>query len=192
MKTLLAMFYFGSLIQMHPYVSPETADNYPYQHIADYTSQEGETLKDFLLRIAPSIRAFGESTDLEACSAIGVAPDGKHWALSVGTNRSHFACIPDPRRLPAGFKWTGESIHCHGNQKNVILNAADLMFFGITNVGGRMIRIQGQQADHFSDVDHYTPGYLAAPDRLLYQHGAGTDSTVGLYGQVIELADKVK
>lgn len=149
----------------------------PYEHIADATSQPGESEQAFLLRIAPQLRAFSDKTGFEACGVI--ASDGRGaFGVVLGSSLSHLACVNDHSRVPAGMTDTGETIHSHGRQGAFNMSKADKLLRGI-EPGPDLVPVHGQDLGHFSRADYAGgAGYLATPDGLMYQHGDGTEATV--------------
>lgn len=58
----------------------------PFKALNVYTSQPGERLQAFLLRIAPVLQAYTRKTGWEACGVIGQGPQG--YGVALGTNQS--------------------------------------------------------------------------------------------------------
>jgi hypothetical protein len=170
---LLATLMAGTAIA-HP---PEL----PYEHIADYTSNPGESEHTFLIRMVPVFRAWADETSMEACAAIGTDGAGR-YGLVVGTSRSHLGCVVDMNRVLPGMTDTGETIHTHGRSAPFAPNRADMALMDPTTAASvdavRAMRrplLGGQVLDRFSAEDYASgPGYLTTPTGLLYQHGEGT------------------
>lgn len=162
-----------------------TAAELPYEHIADYASQAGETKQAFLLRMAPIFRVWADKTGMEACAEIGASDDGQ-YGLVVGTNHSHLGCVIDPTRVLPGMHATNETIHTHGRGVQFAPNAADMVMMDPQTAESvdavRAMRrplLGGQVLNRFSAMDYASgPGYLATPTGLMYQHGDGTDTVV--------------
>jgi hypothetical protein len=157
----------------------------PYEHIADYTSNPGESEHAFLIRMVPVFRAWANKTAMEACAEIGSDGAGR-YGLVVGTSRSHLGCVIDDARVLPGMAGTGETIHTHGRCAPFAANRADMVLMDPATASAvdavRAMRrplLNGQTLDQFSAADYNSgPGYLATPTGLIYQHGDGTAAAV--------------
>lgn len=150
-----------------------------YQHLFTETSQPGESMDAFALRLGPRLRQFSDETGFEACGVL--ATDGERFGVVVGSNRSHIACANFHSKVPAGMRATGQTIHSHGKERGVRANRNDLALNGEIGHGqGGIRRVAGQTLDAFSATDYDGgPGYLAAPQGVvLHQHGKGTSRRV--------------
>lgn len=154
----------------------------PYTQLFEAQSEGGESLDTFMARIAPRLRAWSDETTLEACAAI--ATDGERYAVIVGTSQSHLGCAIYSAKVPAGFRFTGESIHSHGGKARFKMNRADRIFAGVPeDVRSQSQRgtVYGQDLEKFSEIDlGGTAGYLATPSGVIYQDGAGHIRTIHL------------
>lgn len=168
-----------SMTALSKTLTPEELSYLPYEHIANFTSQPGESEQAFLMRIGPSLRAYSNKTGFESCGVI--ASDGKgHFGVVLGSNHSHLACVNDESRVPKGMTSTGETIHSHGRQGSFNMNKSDKILSGI-DAGSGLIPVHGQILDQFSPTDYASgPGYLATPTGLMYQHGENTAHVVTL------------
>lgn len=152
-----------------------------YQRLFEVTSDPGETLDAFALRIGPKIRAYSDETGFEACGVL--ATDNARFGVVIGTNRSHIACANFKEFIPAGMVPMKQTIHSHGtdipfkpNHSDHALSGTQLNKVGLGRNSGRPLSImRGQTLDEFSDADLTGgPGYLAAPAGLvLFQDGSG-------------------
>lgn len=150
-----------------------------YLRLFEATSEEGESLDAFAVRIAPQLVAFSDETGYEACGML--ARQGDRFGVVVGTNQSHVACASFSSKVPNGMASLGESIHSHGNGA-ARLNRNDLRFLGLAE-DPRSHRthgmVYGQDRAQFSERDlDAGPGYLATPTGVLYQKGRGQIRTV--------------
>lgn len=176
-SVFLALMAVGSCVSMSAFAGinhlSQTVDvsKLPYEHIADFISEDGETEHQFLLRIAPELRKYSDKTGFEACGVI--AKNATHYGVIVGSSHSHIACLNDSSRIPVGMVFTDETIHSHGKHGlRILVNEADIIFMG--NPFDPPRYIGGFSLNDFSDTDYDHPGYLATTDGLIYQHGKGT------------------
>lgn len=174
----IALLSLGSVIGTVAQAEPAV----PYEHLADLTSQSGETMEAFLVRIGPQLRAYSDQTGFEACGQI--ASDGQgHFSVILGTNHAHIACVNDPDRVLPGMTAVGETIHSHGLHKQFSVNASDKMLMAkeVREAldKGRRTLLGGQDLEHFSPADYASgPGYLATPTGLIHQNGKEETVTV--------------
>lgn len=160
----------------------------PYEHIADVTSEPGESENAFLLRIGPQLRAYSDKTGFEACGTIGSDGQG-HYGVVLGSSHSHLSCVNYPDRVVAGMTATGYTIHSHGKQGVFSMSRNDKLLFsvgadptettGLSPDGMDLVMVHGQLLDRFSDSDYESgPGYLATPTGVIFQHGAQTTTVI--------------
>lgn len=165
----------------------------PYEHIADYQSQSGESLTVFLERVRPDMRAFSSKTGFESCGAIAQNADGSQFGLVLGSSDGHMGCAVYNDKVPAGMTSTGVTIHSHGRDGVFKVNKSDIAMMSPEDAGrlatARRTTFGGQNLFHFSPTDYAGgPGYLATPTGLAYQDGVGTDRTIAVSDPSIRLA----
>lgn len=152
-----------------------------YQHLFTEIGRRGESLDDFVVRLAPKLVDYSAASGFEACGML--ATDGDRFGIVAGTSRSHVACVSFYRKVPEGMTATEESIHSHGRARfNPNANDRALQPSGIAGKGAfRGVagqRVGGERLEEFSDMDFELPGYLAIPGGVLHQRGEGTVRTV--------------
>ena len=147
-----------------------------YQRLFEVTSEPGESLDAFALRIGPRLRAFSDETGFEACGSLA-KDDAGRFGVVIGTNRSRIACVNFNSKRPAGFLPTGETIHSHGTTAGFLANRNDITLQGQLLSGkSGLRRVAGQRLDAFSKMDFDGgAGYLATPTGVIHQ--AGKEST---------------
>ena len=142
----------------------------PFKTLDVYLSQPGETLKTFLLRVARDMRRFTHETGFEACGAIAKGPAG--YGLALGTNESQIGCLAGEAGVPVGMTWTGETVHSHPEDRNLIMQANDKAYALATHSTNPYTRTFEGSPGEFSPTDFQSgPGYLVANGALLYQPG---------------------
>ncbi|EMR0604057.1 DUF4329 domain-containing protein [Stenotrophomonas sp. Sm3212] len=145
-----------------------------YEHLFDAVSEANEGLDDFMARISPRLRAFSDETGFEACGVVARNDEGR-FAVAIGTNHSHVACVNFASKVPQGFQPTMETIHSHGGEKTFAASATDIALLGKDAFGSRSrtsLRVTGQNLHMFSKTDyHGGAGYLATPNGAIYQNG---------------------
>lgn len=145
----------------------------PYQEVSVDTSEPGETLDAFMLRIAPTLDAFTAKSEWEACGAIAQAPDGR-YGIVVGSVQAALSCAVSAQNVPAGFVAIGQSLHSHPRTKTIKPTASDLAIQAASNIRGLPYKAveKNPYSQKFSDVDVSSgPGYLVADGRVLHQAG---------------------
>lgn len=149
-----------------------------YLRLFEATSEPGETLDAFAVRLGPRLRAYSDATGFEACGVL--ATDGERFGVVVGSNQSHIACANFDRFTPVGMKPTGQTIHSHGVEGRFNANRMDVALQGQHFHGKPGVRgVAGQTLDAFSTMDYDGgPGYLATPTGVIHQKGKGTSRTV--------------
>lgn len=100
-----------------------------YQHLFTETSQDGENLDAFVVRIAPRLLAYSEATGLEACGVL--AKDGERYGVKVGSNRAHAVCVNMRLFLPEGMTSVAQTLHSHPSGSSYRVNAQDRLFLGM-------------------------------------------------------------
>ena len=146
-----------------------------YQHLFTATSETGETLDAFVLRIAPRLRAFSDETGFEACASL--ASDGERFGAVVGTNLGHTVCVNFHAKVPQGMAFTGETVHSHTHAARYRANKSDRLVLGPSTRLGQVVH--GGNPDEFSDEDYAAPGYMVSTGQVLHQSGKGTERVVG-------------
>jgi len=156
----------------------------PYRYLFTATSEQGEPLNAFLLRVAQRQRQFSDETGLEACGLIAKDPETDRYGIVVGTSEAHVGCVLY-RALPAGMASTGESIHSHGNRKPYHMNAADIAFSRLAGIHARPGRGFSPNLYRFSKTDLAgSAGYLATPKGIVYHNGDGGAMSVASYESI--------
>ena len=154
-----------------------------FQQIGVYTSQPGETLHAFLLRLAPVLRDYTRRTGTEACGAI--AKDAAGYGVALGSNESQIGCLAGEAGVPAGMTWTGETIHSHPAGSFFYLTRNDRKLAWATHAEDPGARTFEASPNGFSDTDYASgPGYLVAGGRLLYESRPHQQEVVGVVGTV--------
>lgn len=134
-----------------------------YQRLFTETSQEGETMDAFIVRIAPRLRAYSDSTGFEACGV--VATDGQRFGVVIGSNRSHAACGNVDAFVPGGMKPTGQTVHSHRTGGLYRANENDRAL-----MGGRVgASFKSAHPDEFSPEDFQAKGYLVGEGAVFHQ-----------------------
>jgi hypothetical protein len=175
--TFLALALVG--FSASAYHTDVDVQSLPYQHLFDVQSSPGESQDAFVVRIAPQLRAWSDTTKMEACASISVK-DGIYAAV-VGTSKSHLGCAIYSAKRPEGFAFTGDSIHSHGGNNRFRMNDADRIFQNVSGDArsGYTAVVYGQELSSFSETDlHGAPGYLATINGVMYQDGKGHIRTV--------------
>lgn len=146
----------------------------PYTQLGVYTSEPGESLEAFVLRIRPVLVDYSKSTGFEACGGIAANADKSQFGIVLGTNLSHLGCAIYPDRVPEGLSYAGLTFHSHGLDRMYSMNRPDKIFTHNT-AATTAIRVGGDNLFGFSETDFASgPGYLATPKGVLFQHGQGT------------------
>lgn len=139
-----------------------------YQQLFQMTSNQGETLDAFLLRVGPKLRAYSDATGFEACGEIA-HKDGR-FGIVAGTSFSHLACAIFKNKVPAGMEPIGAGIHSHGGKHPFKQTREDRVFSGIGDDPRAIVSaiVYGQELDMFSQQDMALGrGYLAIPGGVL-------------------------
>jgi hypothetical protein len=183
MHRLLTLLLFGLAASTTVQAGAYATGTLPYQHVADVRSQPGESVEAFLYRLIPVFRAWADKTGAEACAELGRQADGIYGVV-IGSNHSHIGCLVYRDKVLPGMQPTGQTVHTHGVQRQVTLNAADFKLLALQGntiyiaAEGRP-RISGQSVDRFSTADYAdSPGYLITPTRVLFQNGPYTSRVV--------------
>lgn len=167
---VLALAFLASPVVAHDTAPVERVEiqglgSLDYQHLFTTTSQPGESMDAFVLRIAPRLREFSDAMGFEACGVM--ATDGERFGAVIGTNRAHAACGSAVEFVPDGMKATGETIHSHRQAGTYRANENDS-----TLMGGRAgKRFTAKDADEFSPQDLHAPGYLVGQRSVWHQAG---------------------
>lgn len=142
------------------WLSPaHAAVNNTPQPLTKYYSEEGESKRDFILRIAPELRAWTLANKAEQCGWI--ATDGKRFGVVMMTIHSQIMCLANSH--PMEMTKTGELIHTHPRGGTYKLGRSDQIRMG----GVTMYTILPESFSQ-GDIDA-GPGYLVTPTTVLYQ-----------------------
>lgn len=177
----IATFLFAAAAQASGFAPTEKVEiaglgSLDYQHVFTETSQPGETMDAFVLRIAPKLAEYTAETGFEACGAI--ASDGERFGVVVGSNGGHTVCVNFHRRVPDGMTSTRQTVHSHTTMKSYRLTAADTLVVRGMPAGAVQ---RGGNAERFSDEDFAAPGYVVTSRTVKHQAGRGTERTIGTF-----------
>src|SRR5690606_3278612 len=133
-------------------------------------SSDGEDRVAFLKRVGQVLVEHADRTGHEACGQVCQNVDSTRFAVQVVTNDAHLMCAMWTT-CPEGYLPTGTNIHTHSPSGRMLrANAADALFSA--NRHRRNSTLPPCDDQTFSAQDYAAgPGYLATPDRLLYQAG---------------------
>jgi len=133
-------------------------------------SSDGEDRVAFLKRVGQVLVEHADRTGHEACGQVCQNVDSTRFAVQVVTNDAHLMCAMWTT-CPEGYLPTGTNIHTHCPSGRMLrANAADALFSA--NRHRRNSTLPPCDDQTFSAQDYAAgPGYLATPDRLLYQAG---------------------
>lgn len=138
-----------------------------YQRLFTETSQEGETLDAFVVRIAPRLRAYSDATGFEACGVL--ATDGQRFGVVVGSIRAHAVCVNSRLFLPEGMTPVGQTLHSHPRGSSYRVNEQDRLFLGMLTP---LRSTQERGRPGFSPEDFSSgSGYVVERNRVLHQEG---------------------
>lgn len=144
------------------------------QALGDFTSEHGETLPDFLMRVGVELDAYTHSSGAEACGAI--AEQAGRYSVRLYTDGVPHGCAIHPGDVMEGYSFTGETIHSHPWQKVLTMTAAARAwsrFYRDGNEGAPTLRNDG--AGGFSKADRKNGGWLVASRQLLYLNNGKTE-----------------
>ena len=153
----------------------------PYQQVAIKLSQPGESLDDFVVRVAPIFDAFTARTEWEACGMLAQDATGR-YALVIGTLQAALSCGTSRDNVPEGFTAIGQTVHSHPRTKTVRPTPSDLEIQRQSGLRGLPYKAveSNKGAKSFSPEDFAAgPGYLVSAGRILHQAGLKTVRTVG-------------
>jgi hypothetical protein len=146
----------------------------PYTELGVYTSQPGESLDAFVLRIRPILVDYSKSTGFEACGVIAASADKTQYGVVLGSSGSRLGCVNYPSKVPAGMEYVGITYHSHGSDRPYRMNRADKILSGREDEDGP-IRIGGDNLYGFSQQDYMSgAGFLATPKGVRFQDGVNT------------------
>lgn len=133
---------------------------------------------DFLKRVGALLVAHSDRTGHEACGQVCQNWDSTQLAVQVVTNDAHIMCAMWTT-CPTGYLPTGENIHSHcPGPRRLRANSADMALSG--NRIKRGSQLKPCDPGSFSLQDYAAgPGYLATPQRLLFQSGRDTVADLG-------------
>ena len=140
----------------------------PFLELGALDSTEGETLDDFLVRVAQAMDVFTRQTNHEVCGVILVNEAQDAWRVRLTTNRSHISCVMVSFDEP-GYKRLGPDIHSHPRVPGGIpANSQDVARNPKFHCGQNMVVFD----ETFSEKDlERGPGYLVSRNRLMFQRG---------------------
>lgn len=152
----------------------------PSRAIGTWTSKEGESRDDFVLRVAVPLHAYTDKTGFETCGVLMKENQGTRWRLRVTTNQSQLGCLLVSFDDPA-FSPTEESLHTHPADGNITPNVHDVALFPRSGFRAGHERYTVNGGD-FSPLDYAGgPGYVVTPGgvpfgrpHLLHQEGSAT------------------
>ena len=147
----------------------DVPENLAPVHVADFTSEAGEALPDFLRRVGGALHAYTLETGWEACGAIGQA-DGR-FSVRLFSDRVPHGCAIRTGTIAEGFAFSGETIHSHPHEKLLALDArarAWSRFYGDGNASAPTLRNDGSSGFSRADLAG-GPGWLVAKGQLLHQ-----------------------
>jgi len=141
--------------------------------IAEYTSDHGESLPEFLKRVGIALHEFTRSTGWEGCGAIGKR--GDYYSVRLYSDHVPHGCAVYPSELADGFEFSGETIHSHPWQQVLVMTPAARAwseFYKDGNASALTIRNDG--ANGFSKLDRKNGGWLIARRQLMRLEGGKT------------------
>ena len=143
----------------------------PFSQIGVYTSENGESERAFLLRIAPVLATYTHKTGWEACAMIATNGHGE-FGVVLGSNHVHMGCLSGQAGIPDGMTLTGETLHSHPEKTTIMINHDDEIYERATGMKNLHQTEFHGSPKVFSIVDFSGgPGYLVASGKLLYQPG---------------------
>lgn len=148
----------------------------PYQMLFEAKSETGESLDDFILRVAPKMRDYTVNEGFEACGVIA-SDNAGNFGVVIGTNLGHTVCANFSGKVPAGMTATGQTVHSHTTMTKYRATQADLLVMGSRTKRGQVVR--GDDPEIFSEEDFEAPGYMVSGTRLWHQAGKRTVRGVG-------------
>jgi len=154
------------------------AGTVPERELVLMESAPGESKVAFLRRVGRVLADHADRTGHEACGQVCQNQDSSAFAVQVVTNDAHIMCAMWTT-CPSGYLPTGTNIHAHCPQARLLrANAADAAFSGNRYRRGKTL--PPCDPHRFSQQDFASgPGYLATPERLLYQAGRDAQDDLG-------------
>ena len=153
----------------------------PYNQVSVEVSREGESLDEFVVRIAPVLDAFTAQTEWEACGVLAQDAQGR-YATVIGSVQASLSCATSADNVPEGFASIGQTVHSHPNTPDVRPTGSDQALqemFGIRAVPYKRVE-KNPGSRGFSPVDFQAgPGYLVVGGRIMHQEGLRTTRQVG-------------
>lgn len=131
-------------------------------HVVTYYSEDGESMDDFALRIAPEAveRSMAIGVSGEICGEFRNTTDAR-LVIELYTIRKITQCSYARRK---GLSYTGLTYHTH-------------VFIGETN---HNLLSQKLNNPRFSEEDYAHPGYMVSGRLVTFQKGRGTERHVRL------------
>lgn len=141
-------------------------------------SGPGEDRTTFLRRVGRVLVDHADRTGHEACGQVCQNHDSTVFAVQVVTNDAHIMCAMWTN-CPTGYLPTGTNIHAHCPGRRVLrANAADQALSGHRHRFGDRLKPCDPHQFSYQDIAA-GPGYLATPNRLLFQAGRGRPEDLG-------------
>ena len=142
-------------------------------------SEPAEQEVDFLKRVGALLVAHSDRTGHEACGQVCQNRDSTRFAVQVVTNDAHIMCAMWTT-CPTGYMHTGRNIHSHcPGPRRLRANSADMAMSANRIKRGEQLKPCDPR--NFSAQDYAAgPGYLATPERLMFQSGRNTVADLGV------------
>jgi hypothetical protein len=153
----------------------------PFNLVTTEESLPGETMDQFVVRIAPALDAFTAKMEWEACGVIGQAPDG-HYGIVVGSIQAALTCATSNANVLPGMVATNQSFHSHPRTATVRPTVIDRNIQARNK--GHFLPFRevesNKNAMMFSEADYAMgPGYMLHNGTIRHQEGRGTTRVVG-------------
>lgn len=189
-KVVLALLIVIAVMYVGPARSAEEHVTVNVWKIDNYTSNPGEDKLAFVRRVGAELQAWTTDTGLEGCGMFGANDQG--YTITLYTMHSQVVCA-EGRAVAEGYTSTGETIHSHPTvpSHQISLTAADraaLKQVHMYALASMSVRTLPVEQFHFSMDDFASgAGYLVLNNRLLYQHGAGTEVELTLKSDIAQV-----
>jgi len=150
----------------------------PERELVLMESEPGEDKIAFLKRVGTLLVEHSDRTGHEACGQVCQNWDSTQYAVQVVTNDAHIMCAMWTT-CPTGYLPTGQNIHSHcPGPRRLRANLNDMALSA--NRIKRGSQLKPCDPNRFSDQDFAAgPGFLATPERLLFQSGRDTVEDMG-------------
>lgn len=154
--------------QGHALAPMEAMEHAPFVELGAMDSEPGESVDEFLVRVAQAMDVFTRRTHHEACAVIMSHTTEQAWRVRMTTNRSHLSCTMVEFEEPGFVRW-GPDIHSHPRVPGGIrVNSQDVLRNPSFKCGQTAIVFDEKFSGR--DLDR-GPGYLVSRGRLLFQKG---------------------